>query len=98
MGGERSGAVRYLYRVEDDEAFAYERSRRNFHLVSDDTLWAHESHLWLLSAASSASLARRIGTKYYDVVSGAPLYYERDEPEPPARTQLSTVAPRGGQQ
>jgi hypothetical protein len=89
--------MRYLYRVEDDEAFAYERSRRDFYLVSDDTLWAHESHVWLLSAASSASLARRIGTTYYDAVSGAPLYYERDElGPPPARTPLASVAPRGG--
>jgi hypothetical protein len=74
--------VRYLYQVEDDEAFAYERSRRDFYLVSDDTLWAHESHAWLLAAAPTATIAHRIGRTYYDAVSGEPLYYERDEPAP----------------
>lgn len=85
--------MRYLYRVEDDEAFAYERSRRDFYLLRDDTLWAHESHAWLLSAVSSASLARRIGTTYYDAVSGEACYYVRDEPGTPAkRSPLAPVA------
>ena len=86
--------VRYLYRVDDDAAFAYERTRRDFYLVSDDTLWAHESHAWLLSAASSVSLARRIGTTYYDAVTGEARYYIRDEPDVPAmRSPLASVAP-----
>jgi hypothetical protein len=88
--------VRHLYRVEDDEPLAYERNRRDFHLVSDDTLWAHESHAWLLSAASSAILAHRIGNTYYDTVSGVALYYERDDPSrQPTRTPLASVSHRG---
>jgi hypothetical protein len=69
--------MRYLYRVDDDQPFAYAPNRRDFFLVSDDTLWAHESHAWLLSAASSANLVRRIADTYYDAATGAPLYYER---------------------
>lgn len=88
--------MRYLYRIEDDAAFAYERNRRDFYLVSDDTLWAHESHAWLLSAESSETLARRIGHTYYDAVSGVACYYERDEPGTPAApTPLASVAPPG---
>jgi hypothetical protein len=72
--------VRYLYRVTDDEPFAYAPLRRDFYLVSDDRLWAHESHSWLLSAASSEAFARRIGVTYYDTESGQPLYYEAATP------------------
>ena len=73
--------MRYLFRVADDQPFAYAASRRDFFLVSDDSLWAHESHAWLLSAASSATLARRIGGTYYDSTTGEPLYYEAAEPK-----------------
>jgi hypothetical protein len=72
--------VRYLYRVADDEPFAYAPARRDFFLVSDDRLWAHESHSLLLSAESSAAFARRIGGTYYDTGTGEPLYYEAGEP------------------
>jgi hypothetical protein len=72
--------VRYLYRVADDQPFAYAPARRDFFLVSDDQLWAHESHAWLLSAATSAAFARRIGGTYYDSETGEPLYYEAGEP------------------
>jgi hypothetical protein len=75
--------MRYLNRVENDEPFAYARSRRDFFLVSDDTLWAHESHKWLLSAASSDRIVHRIGNLFYDVESGVPLYYESSEPPAP---------------
>jgi hypothetical protein len=70
----RRRRVRYLYRVADDQPFAYAPARRDFFLVSDDQLWAHESHAWLLSAATSAALARRIGGTYYDSETGEPLY------------------------
>ncbi|MDQ1521840.1 MAG: hypothetical protein QOI55_2913 [Actinomycetota bacterium] len=72
--------MRYLYRVDDDRPFAYAPNRRDFFLVSDDTLWAHESHNWLLSASSSVSIVHRIGTLYYDADTGLPLYYETGTP------------------
>jgi hypothetical protein len=81
--------MRYLYRVDDDQPFAYARTRRDFFLVSDDTLWAHESHHWLLSAASSASLVHRIGNVYYDVDTSTPLYYETSEPPVPTEDGVS---------
>jgi hypothetical protein len=68
--------LRYLLRVADGQPFAYAATRRDFFLVSDDSLWAHESHSWLLSAASSSTLARRIGGTYYDSETGEPLFYE----------------------
>ena len=72
--------MRYLYRVDDGAPFAYERSRRNFCLVSDGTLWAHESHRWLLSATTSVALVHRIGAKYYDPETGVAVYVEGAEP------------------
>ena len=72
--------MRYLYRVADDQPFAYAPTRRDFFLVIDDQLWAHESHSWLLSAASSAAFARRIASTYYDSETGEPLYYEAGPP------------------
>jgi hypothetical protein len=72
--------VRYLYRVDDDQPFAYAPTRRDFFLVSDNSLWAHESHRWLLSAESSVSLVHRIGNVYHDAESGVPLYYEKPKP------------------
>jgi hypothetical protein len=86
--------VRYLYRVDDDKAFAYERNRRDFYLLSDESLWAHESHAWLLSAQASATLARRIGSTYYDAITGEVCYYVREEPRAPeVQTPLSSIAP-----
>jgi hypothetical protein len=76
--------LRYLLRVADDRPFAYAATRRDFFLVSDDSLWAHESHSWLLSAASSATLARRIGGTYYDSETGEPLFYEATDAPAPA--------------
>jgi hypothetical protein len=73
--------VRYLHRVDDDEPFAYARNRRDFFLVSDDSLWVHESHHWLLAAESGATVAHRIGSTYYDSENGLPLYYEKTAPD-----------------
>jgi hypothetical protein len=75
--------MRCLYRVSDDEFFAYALTRRDFVLVSDGGLWAHESHDWLVAAHSGALLAHRTGGVYYDVQTGSPLYYEAAEPFPP---------------
>jgi hypothetical protein len=89
--------MRYLYRVGEDRPFAYAPTRRDFFLVSDDRLWAHESHAWLLSATSSAAFARRIGGIYYDTETGEPSYYEAAGPEPagPAvKTSASVTEPR----
>jgi hypothetical protein len=85
--------VRYLYRVADDQPFAYAPTRRDFFLVSDDRLWAHESHSWLLSAASSAAFARRIAKTYYDTETGEPLYYEADEPEQGTQDSVASLTP-----
>lgn len=71
--------MRYLYRVDDDQLFAYAPQRRDFFLASDKSLWAHESHNWLLSATSSARLVHRIGRVYYDVDTSLPLYYETSQ-------------------
>ena len=73
--------MRCLHRVDDDEPFAYARNRRDFFLVSDDTLWAHESHHWLLAASSGATVAHRIGSTYYDTDTGLALYYEKTTAE-----------------
>jgi hypothetical protein len=90
--------MRYLYRVDDDQPFAYAHTRRDFFLVSDDSLWAHESHQWLLSAVSGASLVHRIGNVYYDVDSALPLYYESSEPPALAdhRVSISGESERRG--
>jgi hypothetical protein len=72
--------MRYLCRVDDRTLHAYARTRRDFFLASDDTLWAHESHDWLLAAASGSRLAHRIGKVFYDVQTETALYYEASEP------------------
>ena len=83
--------MRYLYRVADDQPFAYAPARRDFFLVSDDQLWAHESHSWLLSATSSVAFARRIAGTYYDSETGEPLYYEAGEPVAPMNGTVPSV-------
>jgi hypothetical protein len=74
------GVMRYLCSVADDEVFAYARNRRDFYLAIDDSLWAHESHNWLLSAESSVPLMHRIGRTYYDAETALPVYYETTAP------------------
>ncbi|MDZ4828050.1 MAG: hypothetical protein SGJ13_16540 [Actinomycetota bacterium] len=71
--------MRYLCRVSDREVHAYANNRRDFFLKADDTLWAHESHSWLLSSPSGAKLAHRIGATYYDAETNAPLFFETAE-------------------
>jgi hypothetical protein len=73
--------VRYLCRIGDRKVHAYARTRRDFLLASDDSLWAHESHSWLLAASTGSQIARRVGTTYYDAESGEPLYFETSEIE-----------------
>ncbi len=75
--------MRCLYRVSDDEFFAYALTRRDFLLVSDGRLWAHDSHDWLVAANSGVLLAHRTGSVYHDPQTGSPLYYEAAEPVPP---------------
>ena len=43
------------------KVYAYAKTRRDFLLASDDTLWAHESHGWLLKAVTGAQVAHRVG-------------------------------------
>jgi hypothetical protein len=66
--------VRYLTRVGEHAPFAYAVNRRDFLLVSDQTLWAHESQDWLVAADSGAALAHRTGDSYYSVDNGEPLF------------------------
>ena len=72
--------MRYLYRVQDNQLIAYAPGRRDFYRASDDRLWAHESHDWLVAAGSGALLAHRTRNVYYDVVDGQRLYYEAPAP------------------
>lgn len=74
--------MRFLYRVGDDELFARATNRRDFVRVSDDVVWAHESHEWLIAAGTGAVLAHRTGDVYYSADTGRPLYYETSEPLP----------------
>ena len=77
--------MRYLYRAESEEPVAYAPGRRDFFRVSDDSLWAHESHAWLVAAKSGELLAHRTGDTYYGVIDGECLYEvtpdRRPEPE-----------------
>jgi anti-anti-sigma regulatory factor len=68
--------VRYLFRVNCAEPFAYAPGRVDFYLASDDSLWAHESPGWLLAARSGAVLAHRTGAFYYNPENGEPLFSE----------------------
>lgn len=72
--------VRYLTRVGEHAPFAYAVNRRDFLLVSDQTLWAHESQDWLLAADSGAALAHRTGDSYYSVDNGEPLFTQMAVP------------------
>ena len=49
---------------DDDELVAYARTRRDFFRASDDVLWAHELHDWLVAASSGVLLAHRTGNVY----------------------------------
>ena len=62
--------MRYLYTADGDELFAYAPGRRDFFRASDDTLWAHESHDWLVAAVSGEALAHRTGDVYYGAANG----------------------------
>ena len=50
--------MRYLYTADDDKPFAYAPGRRDFFRTSDDALWAHESHNWLVAAKSGELLLK----------------------------------------
>jgi hypothetical protein len=74
--------MRYLYNVGEDEPFAYMRGRRDYLPASDDSLWAHESHDWLVGAHSGALLAHRTGDRYYSIADGQCLYRITSGPLP----------------
>lgn len=69
-------ASSYLFRVNETTPFAYASSRHDFSLVTDNRVWAHRSHNWLLEAGSGAVLAHRIGTSYYAMDTSECLYVE----------------------
>jgi hypothetical protein len=72
--------MRYLYTASGDQLMAYAPGRRDFFRSSDDALWAHESHDWLIAAESGEVLAHRIGDVYYGVVDCERLYRVTAEP------------------
>ncbi len=74
--------TRYLYACGDDSLFAYAPGRLDYFRASDDTLWAHQSHDWLLAATSGVVLAHRTKNVFYSAVNGEPLYYEMAESGP----------------
>jgi hypothetical protein len=91
--------MRCLYTIADDELFAYETGRRDFVRSSDETLWAHESHDWLVSAVSGEPLAHRTGDIFYGVEASEPLYRmteddTRSAPPAPSRSDAPSERPR----
>ncbi len=76
--------MRFLYKADDDELYAYAPGRRDFFRAGDDQLWAHESHDWLIAAESGKPLAHRTGDVYYGAVDGERLYRVTADPVPDA--------------
>ena len=77
----KTSTMRYLCRVDDQQVHAYApRRAATSTSASDDTLWAHESHGWLLAATSGKGFAHRVGNVYYDAQTEAPVYFETSEP------------------
>jgi len=70
------GATRYLFRGDDDRPFAYACNRRDFRLLSDNTIWAHESHNWLLAPGTGAPIAHRTRGASYCTETGERLQLE----------------------
>jgi hypothetical protein len=81
-GGKSPRMARYLTRIGEDTPFAYALNRRDFLLVSDQKLWAHESHDWLLAADSGAAFAHRTGDSFYSVDTGEALFTQTASPYP----------------
>lgn len=86
--------MHYLYEIDEDELFAYSHGRRDYFRASDDRLWAHESHDWLVAAESGALLAHRTGDRYYSADDGRCLY--RKTSDPPRQSQRRASGPSGG--
>jgi hypothetical protein len=72
--------MRYLYKIDEEEFFAYADGRRDYFRASDNSLWAHESHDWLVAAQSGALLAHRTGDRYYSAADGQCLYRITSDP------------------
>lgn len=83
---------RRLYRVADEEAFAYAMRRYDFFRARDHTSWAHEHDGLLVSERSSMPFARRVGNVFYDIESNVPLYCE-DGHAWPLPVRHSAVSP-----
>ena len=86
--------MRYLVKADEDKPFAYACGRRDFCLVADDTLWAHESHDWLVAAGTGALLAHRTRDRYYSVSGGRCLYRITSDP-PSASDERATGSKTG---
>jgi hypothetical protein len=82
--------MRYLYTADGDNTlFAYAPGRHDFFRAGDDSLWAHESHGWLIAAKSGESLAHRTGDVFYGAVDGKRLYRLSAEPAPGTESDVS---------
>jgi hypothetical protein len=82
--------MRYLYTA-DDTLFAYAPGRRDFFRISDDGLFAHDSHGWLIAAESGETLAHLTGDVYYGAVDGERLYRLSAERVPEADPNSSSA-------
>jgi hypothetical protein len=88
--------MRYLLSADDGVLCAYAPGRRDFFRASDDTLWAHESHDWLIETGTGKVLAHRTADTYYGVESGERLYREVAEylEQPPSESASTQRSPK----
>jgi hypothetical protein len=86
--------VSYLYKIDEEELFAYTNGRRDYFRAGDDSLWAHESHNWLVAAKSGVVLAHRTGDRYYSVTDGECLYRITTDPLPQHERRASGSSER----
>jgi ABC-type transporter Mla MlaB component len=77
-----ASGTRYLYRTGESVPFAYASSRYDYCLVRDGSLWAHDSHNWLLAAGTGAVLAHRTRGSYFSPTSGELMYSEQPADAP----------------
>lgn len=84
--------MRYLYKADDDKPFAYAPGRRDFFRSGDDVLFAHDSHGWLVAAASGETLAHRTGDIYY-APDGERLYRVSSETDARVPDSDSSAGP-----
>jgi anti-anti-sigma factor len=83
-----SAQPRYLYRKGESVPYAYASSRHDYSLVRDGSLWAHQSHGWLLEAGSGSVIAHRTHGSYFSPETGDCLFTHE-----PSDAPATTVRP-----